>query len=941
MKAASTKIHPKAQIRANFPSGRYGFGSKHVTPRPLHRAANHAMGCAMKRAARAIIIYLLAAFQAIAVDFQSVQLENANTNSNNWFFFPDGLTAPRIIVKGNQNGQNVPLKILTGGPPVWTAEGNDSIPASGQSVFVPTGADSGYLVAAHLDGNRSIRVMQFVNGDLVGVETAVGNIPGNIAFGGLSATEDSAGLLHIAYTLGAGAGSNNCTLVYVRRNTSTNDWAKHEVAIPARVIETSIVASGTSNVVMYFSTSGLHRCTLDSVGNGQPLMNNFTLIHQPGQGIVSGAIKAVRDGAVDRIFYFYANSQTTWQFARMDYTSASNFEPKDVQDVPSISGNFALPISVHVAKGPNNKYHVAWYDLRSRRIHYLTPGAGADGLPYAATQPVTLANQPQGVPDSDLEGLHIRNDGAPFLLYRRALNAGYAAFPADIIPSPEIVVALGAGSSLTDGGAASFGTVTTGTEQFLSFAIRNTGDLPLTGITASLLAGPSSADFTISTPPAATVLPDGATNLVVRFVPAANGKRTVKLQIASNDADENPFDLTLNGAGGPPVIADIGVARGKVTLTDGVSEVDFGNIAAGKTAKPVVLTVSNAGLAALTGVIASIDGANPGAFTITKAPAPLINGKKKTSVTISFVSGVLGSHNAVLHIASSDPDENPFDIVLKGNRVPAIIPEIAVEQPAGTDLSDGVSARDFGAANIGATAPLTFTVRNTGIALLKGIGVKFIGGSAKDFLLTAKPAKSLAPGASTTFTVTFKPKAAGLRTTSLRLSSNDADEKFFDIAVQGTGVAPAALAAQAVIVDPGHPLFAAITRAGLEGEAADPEAMPHGDGVANLLKYAFNLNLAAPDHRTLVPGTGTAGLPVVWSSSQDGKTIIRFEYLRRTGSGLDYKPKFSADLSTWSAPESQPAVSTIDENWERVVYELPQGNSTPRFGIVEVSLPTQ
>lgn len=259
-----------------------------------------------------------------------------------------------------------------------------------------------------------------------------------------------------------------------------------------------------------------------------------------------------------------------------------------------------------------------------------------------------------------------------------------------------------------------------------------------------------------------------------------------------------------------------------------------------------------------------------------------------------------------------------------------------MEQPVGSDLTDGVSSRDFGSADIGGTVPLTFTVRNDGNIDMKGIGVKFIGGTPKDFILTTKPLKTVVPAASTTFTVTFKPKAAGLRTTTLRVTSNDADEKFFEVTLNGTGTAPLAALSRSVSAGSGHPIFAAMNEAGLEGIAAEPGAVPHADGVENLLKYAFNLNLGAADCRTLVPGTGTAGLPVVAASTQDGPTVLRFEYIRRKDAGLVYQPKFSADLNTWSAPDREPVVTAIDEVWERVVYELPAPGSGPRFAVVEV-----
>lgn len=892
----------------------------------------------MKRAAKAILLSAVAMIQATAsiaqAQWQSVPIENASTNSNNWFFFPDEASDPRIVVKGNQNNQVVPIKVLEGGPPTWTASVSDNVSASGLSTFVQTGSGSGKLIAAHLDGTRSIRVVDFVNGEPVGIETAVSNISSSLVFGTLSAAVDSAGFVHIVYTLSAGTSATNSTLVYLRRNVSTGDWAKHEVNITSRVMGTSVVAPTTSTAVLYFTTQALHRCTLDSFANGNPLMTNFSVLHVAAQGIVSGALKATRVSGVDRILYFYSTGQTTWQFARMDYTSSVNFAPKDIQDVGAVSGSVALPLSIHVAAGSNGKEHIAWYDLRSRRIHYLVPGSGSDGIPYNATQPVTLPNQPSGVPDSDLHGLHIRTtDDVPFLLYRRTLNTGFVAFPGDAIPSPEIAVLGPTNANLNDNAAVSFGNVVTGEEKFLSFTIKNTGDVTMTGIVPTIVAGPSSGDYTITTPPATSLAPNESTVFTVRFVPAANGKRPAKLQIANNDFDENPFDINLGGTGTPPQIPEISLAQGKVIFTDGASESSWGSVTLGAKPKTLVFTVSNVGLASLTGVAATIDGANASDFTITKAPLATIAGRKKTTVSIAFNPSALGDRTAVLHIASNDADENPFDLVLKGTGIGA---EIAVEQPVGSDLTDGVSSRDFGSADIGGTVPLTFTVRNDGNIDMKGIGVKFIGGTPKDFILTTKPLKTVVPAASTTFTVTFKPKAAGLRTTTLRVTSNDADEKFFEVTLNGTGTAPLAALSRSVSAGSGHPIFAAMNEAGLEGIAAEPGAVPHADGVENLLKYAFNLNLGAADCRTLVPGTGTAGLPVVAASTQDGTTVLRFEYIRRKDAGLVYQPKFSADLNTWSAPDREPVVTAIDEVWERVVYELPAPGSGPRFAVVEV-----
>ncbi|MCX6878760.1 MAG: phosphodiester glycosidase family protein [Verrucomicrobia bacterium] len=117
-------------------------------------------------------------------------------------------------------------------------------------------------------------------------------------------------------------------------------------------------------------------------------------------------------------------------------------------------------------------------------------------------------------------------------------------------------------------------------------------------------------------------------------------------------------------------------------------------------------------------------------------------------------------------------------------------PEIAVEQPPGTNLTDGSATISCGSVNLGSmSSAFTFMVKNTGAADLTGLAVSKDGTNAADFTVGSLGAATLAPNTSTTFTVTFAPGAAGSRTAALHLASNDADENPFDISLTGTGVA--------------------------------------------------------------------------------------------------------------------------------------------------------
>lgn len=115
-------------------------------------------------------------------------------------------------------------------------------------------------------------------------------------------------------------------------------------------------------------------------------------------------------------------------------------------------------------------------------------------------------------------------------------------------------------------------------------------------------------------------------------------------------------------------------------------------------------------------------------------------------------------------------------------------PEIVVEQPLKSGLTDGETRRSFGTAKVGGSGVAKiFTIRNTGKSPLTGVVVSLAGKHATDFTATQPGRTSLAPGASTAFKVTFKPKAIGTRGAAIRISSNDKDENPFDVPLSGAG----------------------------------------------------------------------------------------------------------------------------------------------------------
>jgi hypothetical protein len=120
------------------------------------------------------------------------------------------------------------------------------------------------------------------------------------------------------------------------------------------------------------------------------------------------------------------------------------------------------------------------------------------------------------------------------------------------------------------------------------------------------------------------------------------------------------------------------------------------------------------------------------------------------------------------------------------NGYPAILPapKISLEQPDGTSITE-TRTRNFGVVAVGNTASMTFVIRNTGALDLTNLVISKDGANPGDFTVGPLGAATLAPGASTDFSVTFMPTATGCRTADIHIASNDANQNPFDFNLTG------------------------------------------------------------------------------------------------------------------------------------------------------------
>jgi hypothetical protein len=215
---------------------------------------------------------------------------------------------------------------------------------------------------------------------------------------------------------------------------------------------------------------------------------------------------------------------------------------------------------------------------------------------------------------------------------------------------------------------------------------------------------------------------------------------------------------------------------------------------------------------------------------------------------------------------------------------------------------------DFGTLVVGSEGTRTLTFTNTSAAEIRLTGLpKGSTASGIPATLTIDSPTNLLPGESTTGTFKFKPTERLTATGAARLKTTDEE-----------GI-PFFIGAYAQVIT-GFEAWAA-SQPGIPSGFANAGDAPHGDGVANLLKFAFNLAPDRADARPLTDG-GLAGLPKVGLVSSPTKKI-RLEYLRRKDSGLTYTPQFGTRLDNFAPITESPVVTPIDETWERVVVEKP------------------
>jgi hypothetical protein len=444
-------------------------------------------------------------------------------------------------------------------------------------------------------------------------------------------------------------------------------------------------------------------------------------------------------------------------------------------------------------------------------------------LTAAGTYYVGVSAYPNGSYDPAFGGSGVPGTGGDYGL-SVTVSAPVALPEMDVIGNGVAIVDGAAAPSSADG--TDFGNQDVGNGVVTrTFTIANAGvgALNLTGTPLVQITGSNASDFVVTMTPSASVAAGGSTSFQISFDPTASGLRTATLSIASNDANESPYEFAIQGMGTVVAVPDVagdtlatalnlglpaagGSAAAAGRIGDGAfgaMDVDFYSFQASAGSTVTLQTMQPAGAAAMDTYLRLFDAAgNLLAANDDSGSYYSLIANFTLAAAGTYYVGVSGYPNSGYdpNVGGSGAPGSAGDYQLAVTlSAPVAAPEINVTGKSVSivdgDASPGtVDGTDFGGQNVtSGSVTKTFTITNTGSGALNlngPIQVVAADGAAgaNDFTVTAPPASSIAAGGSTTLQITFNPSASGLRRAKIVIANNDGDENPFEFVVQGIGV---------------------------------------------------------------------------------------------------------------------------------------------------------
>ena len=440
-----------------------------------------------------------------------------------------------------------------------------------------------------------------------------------------------------------------------------------------------------------------------------------------------------------------------------------------------------------------------------------------------------------------------------------------------------------------------YGVVLVGTTADDTLNIDNAGNGSLVLGTLSF-TGTDAAEFSISTPPNATIGAGGNSDAVIRFSPVSGGAKTATLVIPNNDPDaaDDTVLVALTGVGGEPNIVT-------------VDTVDFGDISTiGGPSSIDVEILSDGGLDL---VISSVTVTGDAAFTADPFATPdtLDAQTGVDTVTVNFDPTAPGLVTASLNIFSDDPDTPVRAVVLLGT---GIEPDIDVTP----------SPFAFGPVEVDSVKEDTLTIDNNGTDDLNISNISTTN-SPVPFDAVLVGSSVIAPGASRQIVVQFQPDSVGTFLDTVVVESDDPDSPSFKVPLSGTGVVPD------ISISPLDTLTITdrIDTTGVTGKTTTgPIAVGNQGGVGSVLDVTYSLEN--------ITGGGTAVFSVDGASAPspsrvpDGSSINIVIAFASIDSADTLQPRFARVIIASDDPNS---VDTVIVQGIAVLGPSPKPRAVP------------
>ena len=366
-------------------------------------------------------------------------------------------------------------------------------------------------------------------------------------------------------------------------------------------------------------------------------------------------------------------------------------------------------------------------------------------------------------------------------------NTAEEEFTIEVTPLADVpaeITVLDGSTVITDGQttAISLGSVVHGeTGTTITLTIRNDGGQTLT-LTTPLA---DTEHFTVSDPQVTSLENGEVTTFTITLKSDTVWSGSDTIAFTCNDADngdgdESTFTFVVSGAV-TALPTEITILDGDAALTDGQTPaIDFGTTAHNGDAITKTFTIRNDGDATLT---LTTPFADTTYFTVSDPVATTLAAGESTTFTVTLTTNAAWTGSETIAIGSNDSDENPFTFVVSGVVTP-VDQEITILDGSTVITSGQSTAVGLGTTIRAADAlAKTFTIRNDGDETLTLTSL-LAGGTY--FTVSDLETTSLAPGESTTFTITLATDAVRSVSDAITIVSDDTDEMSFVFTVSGT-----------------------------------------------------------------------------------------------------------------------------------------------------------